>query len=89
MSEVETKAADAASEIGGKKVAKKIVKKKADGGSKSDEKLVLLKDLAKEAKIKPTTARVRLRAAEVERDGRWAWKPGSSALKAARKALGL
>lgn len=71
-------------------MAKKVVKKTATAAaSKSTEGHVTLKDLAKEAKLKPASARVKLRSAEVERDGRWSWKPNSSGLKAARKALGL
>lgn len=89
MSDVATNAARAASEIGGKKVAKKVVKKKVAKASKGTDGLISLADLAKEAKIAPASARVKLRAAEIERDGRWAFKDGSSALKAARKALGL
>lgn len=90
MSDLETKAAQAASEIGGKKMATKVVKKKDKKEKESLDGLIQLKELAKEAKVSPTSARVKLRGADVESDaGRWAWKKGSSNYKAARKALGL
>jgi hypothetical protein len=46
--------------------------------------------LAEEAEIAPQSARVKLRASDIDRpEGRWLWKKGSQALKQARKVLGL
>ena len=62
------------------------------GGGKpeSDEGLVTVAALAEEAGISPQSARVKLRAAELDRgEGRWKWEEGSKQLKAARKVLGL
>lgn len=78
-----------------KKVAKKgeeAEAKKSRKGKKEangSENLVHLADLASEAKITTQSARKKLRVAEIERTGRWAWEEGSKALKDARKALGL
>jgi hypothetical protein len=69
-----------------KKKVKKIVKKKTNG---SGEDFVHLADLAKEADVSPQRIRQKLRAAEIERDGRWKWEKGSNALKKVRKALDL
>lgn len=79
---------------------KKVVKKaapakaakapaKAAKKSEASDGAIKLAQLAKEAGITPQRARQKLRAAEVERDGRWSWEPGTRALAAARKALGL
>lgn len=60
------------------------------GKSESEDGLVTVAQLAEEAEISPQSARVKLRAAELDRgEGRWKWEPGSKALKAARKVLGL
>lgn len=74
-----------------KTAAKKVSKKSAAPASKKKESdgSIKLKDLATEAGITEQRARQKLREAEVERNGRWSWEDGSSALKAARKALGL
>lgn len=72
-----------------KKAKKGKVKKAAK--SDDDEGYVTIGDLAEEAELEPQTARVKLREAELEKPegGRWRWKEGSKALKAARKALDL
>lgn len=70
-----------------KKTAAKKVAKKSE--VKTEGEKVTLQDLATEAKITTQRARQKLRAAEVERDGRWSWDKGSRALQAARKALDL
>ncbi len=62
---------------------------KADKDEDSNDGMITLADLAGEAKISGAAARRKIRAAELERDGRWAWKDGSKSLKTARKALGL
>ena len=83
------KAAEADAPKGKKKSAKP---NGISGGGKSEESdgLVTVADLAAEAEISPQSARVKLRAAELDRgEGRWKWEPGSKALKAARKVLGL
>lgn len=73
-----------------KKVPKKVKKSKSNGKSESStEGKVTLADLANEASITTAAARRKLRAAELSREGRWAWDPGSKDLKAARKALEL
>ena len=79
-----------------KKVIKKVGRPaKGNGGAprgpqEVPEGMVSVAQLAEEAEITPQSARVKLRASEVERpEGRWLWKAGSSALKAARKVLGL
>lgn len=89
-----------------KKVAKKVSKKKDEevvkgakkkakpngvgGSDSSDDGLITVAQLADEAEISPQSARVKLRAAELDRgEGRWKWEPGSKSLKAARKVLGL
>jgi len=51
-----------------KKRAKKNIVTKADDG------VVTLRALASELKITPRAARIKLRAAELKRDGLWAWK---------------
>lgn len=76
----------------GKKVAKKLPKKVAKKASKSNgdaSDKVTLADLASEAKLTTAACRRKLRDADLSREGRWAWDPGSKALKEARKALGL
>lgn len=72
-----------------KKVAKKVTEKAPKRKKASAEGKVTLADLASEAKIGTGAARRKLRGAELAREGRWSWEEGSSALKAARKALGL
>lgn len=69
-----------------KKAAKKVSKKSASRSESSDGK-VKLADLASEVGITAAAARRKLRAANLSRDGRWAWEEGSKELKAARKAL--
>lgn len=88
MADQETAASEEKSK---KKKVKKVAKKaaKASKPAKKDANSVTLADLAKEAKITPQRARQKLRAAEVERDGRWSWEKGSKALASARKALDL
>lgn len=91
MGEVSEKAKSAAEKIGGKKKVKKVVKKKAEKAAKAakPENVVTLKELTKEAKLSGRAARLKLRAAKLEKDGRWEWEKGSPGLKEARKALGL
>lgn len=77
-----------------KKVIKKVSKKGNGGAPRGPQEvpdgMVSVAQLAEEAEITPQSARVKLRASEVERpEGRWLWKAGSSSLKAARKVLGL
>src|ERR1051326_328930 len=67
-----------------KKVAKKEVKKAAKKVAKkstkqteSTEGKVTLAELASEAKITTASARRKLRDAELNREGRWAWDEGS------------
>lgn len=70
--------------------AKKGAKTNGNGHAESDDGLITVADLAAEAEISPQSARVKLRAAELDRgEGRWKWSPGSKDLKAARKVLGL
>ena len=77
-----------------KKSAKKVGKKKKGAKKKSKKTQadggVTLASLAKEAGISGQKARQKLRAAGIEREagGRWSWKDGSKALKAAQKAIG-
>jgi hypothetical protein len=54
---------------------------KAEGG------VVTLQALAAELKIEPRAARIKLRNAELKREGRWAWKAGSAELTKVRKLL--
>jgi hypothetical protein len=73
-------------------VEPKKVKKngKAAPGLSDDSGLVTVAALAAEADISPQSARVKLRAAELDRgEGRWKWEEGSKALKEARKVLNL
>ena len=87
------------SEMAKKKVSKKKLSAKEEKSTKKSKKVsngsedgyVTVADLAEEAGIGPQAARVKLREAEVPRDGeaRWRWKEGSKSLKAARKALGI
>ena len=49
--------------------------------------LITLKALCTELKIKPRAARIKLRAADLKRDGGWAWKAGSAELTKVRKLL--
>lgn len=79
-----------------KKVKKVAAKKESNGGGAArgpqevPEGMVSVAELAEEAEITPQSARVKLRASDVDRpEGRWLWKKGSSSLKAARKVLGL
>lgn len=75
------------------KKAKKVEKSngKSNGHTeKSDDGLITVAELADEAGISAQSARVKLRAAELDRgEGRWKWEPGSKTLKSARKILGL
>jgi hypothetical protein len=59
---------------------KKTAKATTDG-------MITLRALASELKIEPRAARVKLRAAELKRDGLWAWKAGSADLTKVRKLL--
>jgi len=79
-----------------KKVEKGAKKAKSNGHEKEStpreapEGMVSVAELAEEAGIGAQSARVKLRASEIERpEGRWLWKVGSKDLKAARKVLGL
>jgi hypothetical protein len=82
-----TEAEQAEAPKGKKKVAEKTNGKSNHGES---DGLITVAQLAEEAEISPQSARVKLRAAELDRgEGRWKWEPGSKALKAARKVLGL
>jgi hypothetical protein len=84
-----------------KKVGKKVTadevetkKAKKNGNGKApasdDEGLITVAALAEEAGISAQSARVKLRAAELDRgEGRWKWEEGSKQLKEARKVLGL
>lgn len=83
---------------GGKAMAKKtkIVKKKGsvktvtDATVKTADDRVSLADLAKEFKLAPQSARVKLRNADLSppEGSRWSWKKGSKELKLARDVLG-
>lgn len=87
-----------------KKVVKKVAKKEAAAPAKAKngngnggrgprevpEGMISVGMLAEEAGIEAQSARVKLRASDIERpEGSWLWKAGSSGLKAARKVLGL
>ena len=87
-----------------KKMAKKVEKKgKAEVEEKTKSKSkakskpakadedgnVTLAELASEAGISAAAARRKVRATEIERDGRWAFKEGSKQLKTVREALGI
>jgi hypothetical protein len=73
-----------------KKKGKAKANGNATGGHKEEDGLITVADLAAEAEISPQSARVKLRAAELDRgEGRWKWEEGSKALKQARKVLGL
>lgn len=75
-----------------KAVVKKEAAKKTAAPKKAaakDENVVTLAELTKEAKLKGTVARAKLRAAGLKCEGRWQWKNGSGDLTKARKALGL
>ena len=77
-----------------KKVVKKAKKSANGGGARGPQEVpeghTSVAQLAEEAEITPQSARVKLRTSEAERpEGRWVWKNGSQALKAARKVLGL
>lgn len=73
--------------------AKKVVKKKGKGDAKkvaaSSDGKITLAELASEAGVTSAACRRKLRDADLSREGRWAWDPGSKALKEARKVLGL
>jgi outer membrane biosynthesis protein TonB len=73
------------------KSTKKVKKAaKESNGADDEEGLVTVADLAAEAQISPQSARVKLRAAELDRgEGRWKWAEGSKGLKQARKILGI
>lgn len=90
----------------GGKAAKKVVKaekaekangkaaKKGEGESRGPQEVpdghVSVAQLAEEAEITAQSARVKLRASDIERpEGRWVWPEGSKALKKAREILGL
>lgn len=84
------KKAEAAEETSKAKKKAKSNGKTNGHAEKSDDGLITIADLAAEAEISPQSARVKLRAAELDRgEGRWKWEEGSKALKAARKVLGL
>jgi hypothetical protein len=76
-------------------VVKKVAAKKNGGGAprgpqEVPEGFVSVAQLAEEAEITPQSARVKLRASDIERpEGRWLWKAGSKQLQAARRVLGL
>lgn len=76
-----------------KKAPKKLAKKPNGSGAAKHvdaDNLITVADLATEADISPQAARVKLRAADLDRgDGRWKWEEGSKTLKEARKILGL
>jgi hypothetical protein len=60
------------------------------GQQEVPEGMVSVAQLAEEAEITPQSARVKLRASDIERpEGRWLWKAGSKQLREARKILGL
>jgi hypothetical protein len=60
------------------------------GPQEVPEGMVSVQMLAAEAGMEPQTARVKLRASDIEKpEGRWLFKRGSSQLKAARRILGL
>lgn len=104
-SEVESRAEGVRKELTGKSKpkapkkapAKKTVSKKeavkaapSKKPAAKEDNGISLSQLAEEAKMNTVKARRILRDAEVERPGgRWSWAPGSQALRAARKALGL
>ena len=67
------------------KPAKRTKAARTNGAT--DENVITLAELCKDYKIEPSAARRKLRAAELEPDGRWKWAKGSSALKAAEKVL--
>ena len=73
------------------KVEKPRKAQKTNGSAEAhDEDVVTIAELAAELKISPQSARVKLRAAEIERgDGRWKWPRDSKALEKVRKVLGL
>ncbi len=66
----------------GKKPAKAASKKVQE-----DDGMVSLATLAKELKIEPRAARMKLRKSEIENPGRWAWKDPSGELTKVRKLL--
>lgn len=72
-----------------KKVAKKATKTTSAKKAESNEGKVTLAELATEAGITSAAARRKLRDAELNREGRWAWDEGSKGLKEARAALGI
>jgi len=99
-------AAEETSSKKGKKSAKKVDKVEAKGKEKAKAKKngngesrgpqevpeghVSVAQLADEAEITAQSARVKLRASDIERpEGRWVWPEGSKALKKAREILGL
>jgi hypothetical protein len=77
------------------KAEKKAAKKNGNGGANRGpqevpEGHISVAQLADEAEITAQSARVKLRASEIERpEGRWVWPEGSKALKKAREILGL
>src|SRR5262249_23351335 len=79
-----------ATEVKTKVKAKKTNGKANGHAEESDDGLITVAQLAEEAEISPQSARVKLRAAEMDRgEGRWKWAEGSKGLKQARKILGL
>lgn len=70
------------------KKPKKVAKKAEKSEKKTAGDVIALADLAKKYKLSPARARQKLRAAEVERDGRWSWEKGSKALAKVEKVLG-
>lgn len=76
------------------KAEKKASKKKSDEETRGPQEVpeghVSVAMLADEAEITAQSARVKLRASDIERpEGRWVWADGSKALKKAREILGL
>jgi hypothetical protein len=52
-----------------------------------DENMITLADLCKELKIQGQAARRKLRAAKLQKDGRWVFEIGSAELKKVREIL--
>lgn len=72
------------------KSAKKSESGESRGPQEVPEGHISVAQLADEAEITAQSARVKLRASEIERpEGRWVWPEGSKALKKAREILGL
>jgi hypothetical protein len=60
---------------------------KTNGHAKDTDGLVSLKALCSTLKMAPRLARIKLRKAEIENPGRWAWREGSGELTKVRKLL--